>query len=158
AAWLMPPATWATNRILVGDASQDSELVWSAAAVRLFGVAAVVLALFGLFTTGPQRVEWAIGVLVVIAARNVWIAWYERRRGSMWLAAVLFQLAANMWWANFGSGWWGATGPGASGEELEFLWVNAIALAALGLVSVCVEYWRIAPSVDESLQRRGIAL
>ncbi|MEX0642336.1 MAG: hypothetical protein WD468_06530, partial [Pirellulales bacterium] len=156
AAWLVPLATRAVNRVLTGKSATDTRLVWSAIIVRLFAVAAVLLAL-GSAIFSPSGAEWAIAVLVAIAARNVWIAWYERSRGSLWIAALLFNLAATIWWTEFGATWLGAPFSGAVKMQ-ELFWINAIALAAMGLVSVWVERWRIAPLASESRSSHGIAL
>ena len=56
-------------------------MIWSAPAVRLFAVAAVLLGLREMIRA-PFGPWWMIGALVAISARNVWIAWHERRRGS----------------------------------------------------------------------------
>ena len=51
----------------------------------------------------PLSPWWTIGVLAAISLRNVWIAWREGGRGSMWIAAVLANVAVSTWWIATGS-------------------------------------------------------
>ena len=48
-------------------------------------------------------------MLAAISLRNVWIAWREGGRGSMWIAAVLANVAVSIWWvlgASPHGDWW----------------------------------------------------
>jgi hypothetical protein len=156
AAWIVPLMTWACNRVLSSELAGETPFIWSAVAVRLFAILAVIMAL-GSAPSSPGGVEWAIAVLVVIAARNVWIAWYERRRGPMWLAAVLLNVAAMLWWGAIGAARLGVAGVGPIKLQ-EWIWVNTIALAVTGILSVWIERWRIAPAGIGTGEPRAIAL
>ena len=156
AAWVIPLATRGVNQTLVGNAARETPLTWSAMAVRLFAIAAVIMAL-GSASFSPNGVKWAIVVLLVIAARNVWIAWYERRRGSLWLAAVLFNIAATMMWYDLLAVRLGILGSSVARLQ-EFFWVNGIALSLMGLVSVWIERSRIAQLYGGEHEPLGLAL
>jgi hypothetical protein len=123
AAWLVP---------VIGERANGR---WTAVPVRLFGIAAVVLA-FRALAGDPAAPWWTIGALAAIAVRNLWIAWYERDRESMWVAAALCNLAVSVWWIDQGHQ---LTATRGRGEPVEFVWVNAIAVALIAVVSVWVE-------------------
>lgn len=151
-AWCVPLVTAAFNRVSTGVAADAASPVrWSSASARLFGVAAIVVALRAL-DGDPQRPWWTIAALAALAARNVWIAWHENGRGSMWIAAVLTNLSASIWWVLEVQNLSSAHGVGLL---LEFAWVNVIAAACMAVVSGTITALRAR--VEEQ-PRRGLAL
>jgi hypothetical protein len=155
AAWLLPLIPPAFNRWIAGIAADGRPLRWSAPAVRLFAVAAALLA-WGSVWNDPIGPWSAIAALLVISGRNVWIAWWERRRGFMWIAAVLLNIAVTIWWSESGYRLTGT--PPGNGADLEWLWFNVLALAVMGLVSVWVERRRISAAAQAAPGRSGLAL
>lgn len=139
AAWLLPMATSAVRGLLSAALVGLGANAWSAAPARWFGAAAVALAL-GALTNGWLTLWSVLVPLAAIAARNVWIAWHERRRGSMWIAAVLALVTVNIWWIELGHRRFGTN---SEGEILEFFWVNVLTAAALALISAWIEIWRV---------------
>ncbi len=152
AAWCVPLATVAARRVMLDAADRAEFPRWSAISARLFAVAAVVLALRAL-ESDPSAPWWTIGALVAIGFRNVWIAWHEARRGFLWIAAVLLNLALSVWWIDSGYQLTGTMRGMGVGWEL--LWVNVLAAAAMAVVSVWIERRRIAPIEDSSGPRPG---
>jgi hypothetical protein len=148
AAWLVPLLTLAINR-RVGDGG-EIVISWSAVSARLFAVVAVALALRGL-VGDPQAPRWTVAALVAISVRNLWIAWREGGRASLWIAAVLANVAASAWWADAAGRLSSTRGPG---QPVEFLWVNAIALAVVAIVSAWIER---KSRVQRLTQPRGMA-
>ena len=73
----------------------------------------------------------------------------------MWIAAVLVNLAVSIWWFNSGFRW--TATPHGFGADIELLWVNVLALAAMAVVSVWVERRRILPLTSEPRQWQGLA-
>ncbi len=140
AAWLLPLATLAANRLLRGTEGTIDPLAWSAASARLLGVAAVVAALRGL-GGDPAGVWWMIGVLAAISLRNVWIAWREGGHAAMWIAAALANVAVSIWWLDVMSQISGTRG---LGQAYEFVWINVIAAAAIAVLSVVITVGRPA--------------
>ncbi len=151
AAWLLPLATRAEFLFKL-DAWDDEEFPrWSAISARLLAVVAVVLALRAL-EDDPARPWWTIGALVAIGLRNVWIAWHEARRGYVWIAAVLLNLALSIWWIDSGHQLTGTMR--GMGRGWELLWVNVLLAALLAVVSVWIECRRIAPLQSDEKQWR----
>lgn len=148
AAWILPLATLASNRLIAtGQSGADAHrLQWSGVAARCFGVAAVLLALRA-YWSDPASPWWTIGGLGAIAARNLWIAWRERSRGSMWIAAALAVPAVSILWLDWGSQFSPATGVATASE---FLWIIVLAIALLALFSVWIEPRRIESQLTDS--------
>ncbi|MCI0333023.1 MAG: hypothetical protein L0228_07360 [Planctomycetes bacterium] len=140
AAWALPVVARIAHNSIAGkhDSALSPPLIWSSAAARSFGVAGVFLALWG-YDGDPGSPWWTIAALVVISARNVWIAWQEGSRGSMWIAAVLFVPAISILWLDWANQFSATTKIGLLGEPIEFLWVNVLAVALMALISVWVE-------------------
>ncbi len=155
AAWLLPIASVVTNRFVAGLASIEP-IAWSATAARLFGLAAVLLAAWG-YLGDPASPWWTLAALMAITARAVWIAWFERRPGFVWIAAVLFLPAASIFWLDWASQYSSIAGTGGIGQVFEFVWINALAAALLALVSVWVTRRRIAPQYGDANRRGGIS-
>ncbi len=141
-AWLVPLATRAFHQPADDPQIAAAPIRWSAPAVRMLAVVAVLLALRGLGGRGFTP-WWSYAALVAISARNLWIAWHERRRGFVWIAALLFGVAVNGWWAYEGYKLTSATG---FGQIAEWLWLNVLAAAAMAWISVWIERRRIAPA------------
>jgi hypothetical protein len=155
AAWLLPLVPPAFNRWIAMRSPGEPPLRWSAAAVRFFAVAAVLLTWTSVLND-PAGPWWAIAALLAISCRNVWIAWWERRRGFMWIAAMLLNVAVTIWW--FESGYRLTGTPLGNGADLEWLWFNVLALAVMGLVSVWIERRRILTAAEQPPRWLGLAL
>ncbi len=138
AAWLVPIATRGANWLLAGPAAGQSNYVWSAWSIRAFDIAAVGLAFW---EYGTRASWWVVGGLAVIGARQIAIAWREGRRGFVWLAAVLFVSATSIWWLDLLKKTAAMRG---IGEFFAFIWVDALAVAALAVISIWIERRRFA--------------
>lgn len=139
AAWVVPLATRAINRCMAKTDLALPEMRWSARILRLFTAFAVVLALKGL-PSDPAAPWWTVGALIAISARNVWIGWRETGRSSIWIAAILFNVAVSILWLDQRAALSSTSG---FGELCEFLWINVLAAAAMAIVSVWIEWlWR----------------
>jgi hypothetical protein len=141
AAWLLPLVTVAANRLLGGEAVAMGPLAWSAMSARLFGAATIVVALRA-FNDDPASPWWTIGALAAISLRNIWIAWREGGHGSMWIAAMLANLCVSLWWFERGDEIRTTNG---FGHELDFVWLNVIASAAMAVASAVVTSGREMP-------------
>ena len=95
AAWHVPAITAEFNRRNAGIVTERPISTWSAWPVRVFDVVVIWLALWEYSAVASW---WVIGGLAAIAARNVVIAWREGRRSSVWIAAILVNLATTIWW------------------------------------------------------------
>ncbi len=126
-------------------------IAWASVWTRLFEAAAVTLALRSL---QPNLYSpWgAVLAISVTSVRNIWIAWYEDNRGSMWLAALLANLAASVWWIDSG---YRLTGSMGVAVPMEFVWLNVLVAAAMAIVSAALN-WRSASSVTLGPGRRAV--
>jgi hypothetical protein len=151
AAWVLPVAAWGADRLLAGPSIEQPNYLWSAWPVRLFGIAAVVLALWEYSAAASW---WVVAALAAIALRNIVVAWRESRRGSVWIAAVLVVVATSIWWLDMLKKAAAMRGPG---DFFAFLWTNVLAVAAMAVVSVWVERRRKTSSDVPIPLLRGIA-
>ncbi len=152
AAWIVPLVALAANRLIGGGRDRTATMRWSAPSVRFFAAMSVFLAVWG-YESDPAAPWWSVAALVAISARNIWIAWFEERRGFVWIAAVLFIPAMSLLWLDWGHQFSATSGPA---QALEFLWINVLAAALVALVSVWVER-RIRRRSSEAAWQRGIA-
>jgi hypothetical protein len=128
AAWVSPPV----GRAVAGTIREP--IRWSEPAARFFGAMAVILAVRA-YGADPASPWWTIAALTTIGARNLWIAWHERRGGFVWVAALLVLPAASVLWLDWVKQFSSTQG---LGELTEFLWFNVPAAAALAIVSVLI--------------------
>lgn len=136
AAWLVPLITQIVNGRIRDSEHAAPPVAWSAVSARVFGIFGVLLAVIALVERDPDGPWWTIAALVAISARNVWIAWREGGHEPMWVAAALANVAVSIWWIDQGQK---LTATRGRGELPEFIWINAIAAAAMAVVSVWVE-------------------
>ncbi|MEX0585805.1 MAG: hypothetical protein WD176_04135, partial [Pirellulales bacterium] len=111
---------------------------WSA----IFGAITVVVALRAL-AGDPDSPWWTLAALAATAALAVHLAWISLLRGFLWVAGLLVHLAVSIWWLEAGSALITAS-PRADQWNLPL--INVMAAAAMAIVSVVVEFWRIQPA------------
>ena len=136
AAWLLPAATSVSNRLLASSSTDPRTNAWSSPVVRLFGIAAVALAIWE-YTDAASW--WVAGAIFAVGARNIVIAWRELRRGFVWIAAVLVCLGTSIWWLDIAHS---SAGANFFATFFNLCWINSIAAAAMALISVAIEVRR----------------
>lgn len=160
AAWATPALTWLVNRLLRAkelgpnaESAATCDYGWATAPVRLFDAAAVALALWEFWTIASW---WIVAALIAVAARNLVVAWRERRRGSVWIAAVLNTIAVSIWWLSLLGMGAAMRGPG---DFFAYQWINVLAVAIIAIASVWIERRRARIHSEPSTVRTswGIA-
>src|SRR5262249_26602476 len=93
------------------------------------GIAAVVIAMRGPFID-PAGAWWSIVVFLAMSALAASLNWITFRRGYIYAAGVLFNLAVSIWLFKYG------TQPGTLGGFVE---ANVVALSLAGILWLLLE-------------------
>jgi hypothetical protein len=144
AQWLVPPVA-VSLRWLAGGNRVGLQPGWSSIEIRLIALLTVALAV-GAMDANPLAPWATVWVLMLTGCRNVWIAWSERRGEPLWIAGLLFNLAASIWWIDRGHALTGTTG---FGQVVEFVYLNVLAAAPTAMASAFLARERSARTEAE---------
>jgi hypothetical protein len=145
-AWMMSLVRLQRSNGYTGMRGDPAAVRWS----TWLGAAAVLIAL----RSPPlgSVAWWTIGGLLATALLAGWLSWITSRRSFLWVAGPLLNLAASVWWIEYGS----RMGR-ASGDELAaLLLINVLAAAVACIVSVVLEHKKFLPAIADAPRRRGI--